>query len=89
MLRIHSKVMTEYGEGILVSVTTPHNGLYVSYEQADCVVWFGSENPGTHRYSEDGRVIGKWISREIPLKDLIEMNQDRIRNEKIEDILNA
>jgi len=82
MLRIHSKVSTPYGEGILVSVKTDFNGLYVSYERTQCVVWFGSENPGI---SDNGH--GRWISREFSLKELISLNQDNIRNEKIGDIL--
>lgn len=84
MLRIHSKVNTTYGEGILVSMKTEFNGLYISYERTDCVVWFGSENPGKRKNDS-----GNWISREISLRELIELNQDLIRNEKINDILNA
>ena len=83
MLRIHSKVNTPYGEGILVSMETEFNGLYITYERTKCVVWFGTENPG----KSDG--YGRWISREISLRELIELNQDTIRNEKINDILDA
>ncbi len=82
MLKIHSKVNTPYGEGILVSVRTEYNGLCVVYDKAECVVWFGTENLG--RKEEDGP---GWVTREISLKDLIEMNKDTIRNDKIEDIL--
>ena len=82
MLRIHSKVNTPYGEGILVSVKTDFNGLYISYERAECVVWYGTENPGT---SDEGH--GRWITREFSLKELIAVNKDNIRNEKIDDIL--
>ena len=84
MLRIHSKVNTPYGEGILVSMETEYNGLCITYERTKCVVWFGTENPGK---SDNG--YGRWISREISLRELIELNQDTIRNEKINDILNA
>lgn len=84
MLRIHSKVNTPYGEGILVSMKTEVDSIRISYERTDCVVWFGSENPGI---SDNGH--GRWISREISLKELIELNQDLIRNEKINDILDA
>jgi hypothetical protein len=48
------------------------------------VVWFGSENPG----KREG-VGANWISREIPLRELVDMNQDAIRDEKINDILHA
>ena len=84
MLRIHSKVNTPYGEGILVSMETEFNGLYITYERTKCIVWFGTENPGIS-YSGHGR----WVTREISLKELIELNQDLIRNEKINDILDA
>jgi hypothetical protein len=83
MLRIHSKVNTPYGEGILVSMVTEYNGLYIKYERTKCVVWFGTDNPGK---SDNGH--GNWISHEFSLKELIALNQDNIRNEKINDILN-
>ena len=82
MLRIHSKVNTTYGEGILVSVKTDFNGLYISYERTECTVWYGTDNPGI---SDDGH--GRWITRAFSLKELIALNQDNIRNEKINDIL--
>ena len=82
MLKIHSKVMTEWGEGTLISVETPFNGLYASYGQARCVVWFGSENPGK-REGEGAN----WISREISLKELVEINRDDIRNDRIDEFL--
>lgn len=81
MLKIHSKVNTPYGEGILVSVKTEFNGLYVSYERTECIVWFGTENPG--KRENDG---GNWISREISLRELIELNQETIRNEKLNEL---
>ena len=84
MLKIHSRVMTEWGEGTLISVETPFNGLYASYEQARCVVWFGPENPG--KREGEGAC---WITRDISLKELAEMNSDAVRDEKINDILNA
>lgn len=76
MLKIHSKVNTTYGEGILVSVKTDFNGLYISYDRTECVVWYGSDNPDI-----------SWITKKFSLKELIELNQDNIRNEKIDDIL--
>ena len=82
MLKIHSKVMTEWGEGTLICVETPFNGLYASYDQARCVVWFGSENPGK-REGEGAN----WISREITLKELVDMNRDSIRNDMIDECL--
>ena len=92
MLRIHSKVNTPYGEGILVSMETEFNGLYITYERTKCIVWFGTENPGIS-YSGHGRTFrhsnNRWVTREISLRELIELNQDLIRNEKINDILDA
>jgi hypothetical protein len=81
MLRIHSKVNTPYGEGILVSVKTEFNGLYVSYERTECSVWFGTENPGKRE-----NYGGNWISREISLRELIELNKDTIRNQKLNEL---
>ena len=81
MLKIHSKVNTPYGEGILVSVKTEFNGLYVSYERTECIVWFGTENPGKRE-----NYGGNWISREISLRELIELNKDTIRNQKLNEI---
>lgn len=81
MLKIHSKVNTPYGEGILVSMETEFNGLYITYERTKCIVWFGSENPGKR---ENDSV--NWISREISLRELIELNQDVIRNDKLDEI---
>ena len=76
--------MTEWGEGTLISVETPFNGLYASYDQARCVVWFGTENPG----KREGEGTN-WITRDISLKELVEMNREAIRDEKINDILHA
>ena len=90
MLRIHSKVNTPYGEGILVSMETEFNGLYITYERTKCVVWFGTENPGiSYSPNTNGNGHGRWVTREISLRELIELNQDNIRNEKINDILDA
>ena len=61
MLRIHSKVNTPYGEGILVSMNTDFNGLYISYERTECVVWFGTENPG--RCENDDQNVSKGVDR--------------------------
>ena len=82
MLKIHSKVMTEWGEGTLISVKTPFTGLHVFHDDAKCVVWFGSENPG--KREGDG---ANWITREITLRELVELNSEAIRDEKINDIL--
>ena len=81
MLKIHSKVNTPYGEGILVSMITEFNGLYVSYERTICMVWFGTENLGI---SDNGQ--GRWISREISLNELVKLNQDLLRDDKLSEI---
>lgn len=41
-LRIWDRVKTTIGEGILIKVETPFNGLRVDYKNAKCVVWYGS-----------------------------------------------
>jgi len=92
MLRIHSKVNTPYGEGILVSMETEFNGLYITYERTRCIVWFGTENHGTSDAGH-GRTFrhsnNRCVTIEISLRELIELNKDLIRNEKINDILDA
>ena len=84
MLKIHSKVNTPWGEGIIVSMRTAYNCSYIVYEQTQCSIWFGEENPGIMEGDN-----GSWITKEMSLKELIEMNHDTIRNEKINDILDA
>jgi hypothetical protein len=43
-LGIFQEVNTEDGRGILVSITTPHNGLYVEFDRANSTVWYGTES---------------------------------------------
>jgi len=81
MLKIHSKVNTPYGEGILVSMVTEYNGLHIIYELTKCVVWFGTDNPGI---SDNGH--GRWISREFTLNELVKLNQDVLRNDKLSEL---
>ncbi len=82
MLKINSKVMTEWGEGILVEAKTDWNGLGVNYDNCRVVVWFGTNNPGTREgYS------GQWITREMTLKELMETNKEKIRDERIDELL--
>lgn len=81
MLKIHSKVNTPYGEGILVSMETEFNGLYITYEQTKCVVWFGTENPGKRENDS-----GNWISHEFTLNELVKLNQDVLRNDKLSEL---
>jgi hypothetical protein len=40
------KVQTPAGEGILIEVTMPHNGLYYEPERADLLVWYGGGGTG-------------------------------------------
>jgi hypothetical protein len=81
MLKIHSKVNSPYGEGILVSMVTEYNGLHIIYERTKCVVWFGSDNPGK---SDKGH--GNWISHEFTLNELVKLNQDVLRNDKLSEL---
>lgn len=82
--RIFSKINTPHGEGVLISVNTPSNGLYVSYDQAKCVVWFGSENPGNEEWSG-----ARWVSKEYYYSELIEYNRDNLRDDVINSLLNC
>lgn len=79
MIKIHTKVKTPIGEGILIKIDTPFNGLYVEYDNTTCVVWFGTQNAA----GGDG---GLWVSREFRYKDIVELNKDRIRIDKIDEI---
>lgn len=67
-LRIFQEVNTEDGRGILVSIITPANGLYIEYNRARATVWYG-----TDKSVYDG---DRWISKEYSLSDLEEWNKD-------------
>jgi len=67
-LRIFQEVKTEDGVGILVSIETPYNGLYVEFERARATVWYGVKN------SVFSGV--RWTSKEYSLKDLEDFNKD-------------
>lgn len=67
-LKIFGEVNTEHGRGILVSIETPHNGLYVEFDRSKATVWYGM-----NKAIFDG---GKWISRQYSLKDLEEWNKE-------------
>ena len=65
-LRIFQEVNTENGRGILISIETPFNGLYVEFDRARATVWFGEDGRMTN-YIGAGVI---WISREYSLKEL-------------------
>ncbi len=71
-LRIFQEVNTEDGRGILVSITTPHNGLYVEFDNSIATVWYGTEG-AVYGKSVGG---GRWISREYSLKNLEKWNSE-------------
>lgn len=77
-LRIFQEVNTEDGKGILVSISTPHNGLYVEYDRAMATVWYGS-----HKTIYDGC---KCISKEYSLKFLEDWNKDSKLDNTLEDL---
>ena len=52
------EIVTEYGKGIIVSLSMPTNGLYISPEKSKCVVWFGCDR------------VPQWVQIEIDLADL-------------------
>lgn len=41
-------VATKDGIGVVISVNTPFNGLYVSPDQAKITVWYGIHNPSEY-----------------------------------------
>lgn len=67
-LKIFQEVNTEDGRGLLVSVNTPFNGLYVEFERAKATVWYG-----TDKSVYNG---ARWISKEYYLKDLENWNSE-------------
>lgn len=67
-LRPFQEVNTKDGRGILVSIDTPHNGLYIEFSRARATVWYGVD-----KTIYDG---GGWVSHEYSLKDLEEWNRD-------------
>jgi hypothetical protein len=67
-LRIFQEVKTEDGVGVLVSITTPHNGVCVEYDKAKATVWYG-----TDKNVYNG---ARWISKEYSLKYLEDFNKD-------------
>jgi hypothetical protein len=82
-LRIFQEVNTEDGRGILVSIDTPHNGLYVEFDRSKATVWYG-----TYKAVELSGVGygGRWISREYSLKDLEEWNKELKLDNTLEDL---
>jgi hypothetical protein len=78
-LRIFQEVNTEDGRGLLVSITTPHNGLYVEFDRANATVWYGMDNPGDKGHS-------RWITREYSLKELEEWNKELKLDNTLEDL---
>jgi hypothetical protein len=77
-LTIWDEVNTPAGKGILTSVTTPGNGLYIEYDNARCSVYYEP------RVQWNG---GVWISREWYYKEILELNKDLIRDNKLNKIL--
>jgi hypothetical protein len=73
-LKIFQEVNTEDGRGILVSIETPHNGLYVEFDRSRATVWYGIYNGA------------RWISREYSLKDLEEWNKELKLDSTLEDL---
>jgi hypothetical protein len=67
-LRIFQEVKTEDGFGILVSIDTPHNGLYVEFDKAMATVWYGMDKAVYNG--------AKWVSKEYYLNELEEWNKD-------------
>jgi hypothetical protein len=62
-------VNTPVGKGILTTVYTPGNGLYIDYDNAKCSVYYEP------RVDWNG---GVWISREWSYKEILELNKEII-----------
>jgi hypothetical protein len=67
-------VKTPAGEGILTSVTTPGNGLYIEYDNAKCSVYYKSNG-------------GIWISGEWNYKEILQLNKDLVRDNKLNKLI--
>ena len=74
-LRIWDKVKTPVGEGILTSVYTPGNGLYIDYDNTKCSVYYEPKIDG-----------GVWIVKEWSYKDILSLNKNKLREEKLNDL---
>ena len=72
MIKLYSRVNSPFGYGILISINTSFNGLYVDYERATCVIWYGMNNPGSN---ED--ITGSFVSMEFSLKELLKFNNEK------------
>ena len=77
-LRIFQEVNTQDGRGILVNIETPYNGLYVEYDRAKAIVWYGTDKSV---YNST-----RWISRECSLRDLEEWNKELKLDNTLEDL---
>jgi hypothetical protein len=82
-LRIFQEVNTEDGRGILVSITTPHNGLYVEFDRSRATVWYGMDK-FLSPIGDKGHT--RWISREYSLKELEEWNKELKRDNTLNDL---
>jgi hypothetical protein len=56
------EVNTPEGKGIIVSLKMPTNGLYISPEKSEVIVWFGVSNRT------------KWVQKDYSLQELSEYN---------------
>lgn len=81
-LRPFQEVNTDMGKGILVSIQTPFNGLYIEFSQARATVWFGTEEAPRHHSGYGPR----WVSYEYSLSDLEEWNKDLKLDNTLEDL---
>ena len=79
-IKIYQTVKTPDGEGILIGIETPFNGLYVEYNRSLCTVWFDTQAART------GKSV-VWVSHKYSLSDIIDLNRDVERDNKIEEIL--
>jgi hypothetical protein len=85
-LIIWDKVNTPSGKGILTSVSTPGNGLYIDYENAKCSVYY--EPSVEYEAGVINHLYPKvWISREWSYKEILKLNQDLIRDNKLNKLL--
>jgi len=85
-LKIFQEVNTKDGRGILVSIETPFNGLYIEFDRSMATVWYGTDNAVELKIKNLSYGGGKWISREYSLRDLEDWNKDLKLDNILEDL---
>jgi hypothetical protein len=63
-MRVFGKVRTPDGIGVLISVSTPANGLFFSPDRAEVTVWYGVDN-----------AQGGWVIRTYDISSVRDLDE--------------